>query len=64
LRSLRLTDETSYPVGNRDGGNPQRTKGWLWVLVTPVVSVFEVVLSRSQATAKALMGEDCSGIVT
>lgn len=58
------SDETSYPQGNRDGGNPQRIKGWLWVLVTPLVSFFEVVLSRSQATAKALIGEQFSGIVT
>jgi transposase len=62
-QSVMHSDETSYPVGNRDGGNPQRTKGWLWVLVTPMVSFFEVVLSRSQATAKALMGEDFAGIV-
>jgi transposase len=57
------SDETSYPQGNRDGKNPQRTKGWLWVLVTPLVSFFEVVLSRSQATAKALIGQTVSGIV-
>lgn len=58
------SDETSYPVGNRDGGNPQRTKGWLWVLVTPLVSFFEVVLSRSQVTAQALIGQAFPGIVT
>ena len=57
------SDETSYPQGNRDGENPQRTKGWLWVLVTPLVSFFEVVLSRSQAAAKALIGEQFTGIV-
>jgi transposase len=57
------SDETSYPQGNRDRENPQRTKGWLWVLVTPLVSFFEVVLSRSQATAKALIGEQFPGIV-
>jgi hypothetical protein len=34
------------------------------VLVTPFVSFFEVVLSRSQATAKALIGEQFPGIVT
>ena len=63
-QSAMHSDETSYPVGNRDGGNPQHTKGWLWVLVTPLVSFFEVVLSRSQATAKALIGEPFPGIVT
>ena len=56
-------DETGFVQGNRDGQNPQRKKGWLWVLVTPLVSFFEVVLSRSQATAKALIGESFSGIV-
>ncbi|NER01047.1 MAG: IS66 family transposase, partial [Cyanothece sp. SIO2G6] len=57
------SDETSFPQGNRDGGNPNRTKGWMWVLVTPLVSFFEVVLSRSQQTAKDLIGEAYSGIV-
>ncbi len=57
------SDETSFPQGNRDGGNPKRSKGWLWVLATPLVSFFEVVLSRSQETAKALIGESFSGIV-
>ncbi|NEQ44531.1 MAG: IS66 family transposase [Leptolyngbya sp. SIOISBB] len=54
------SDETGFPQGNRDGGNPHRTKGWMWVLV----SFFEVVLSRSQQTAKALIGEAYEGIVT
>ena len=57
------SDETSFRQGNRDGGNPQRTQGWLWVLVTPLVSFFEVALSRSQQTAKALIGESYGGIV-
>ena len=56
-------DETGFVQGNRDGQNPQHKKGWLWVLVTPLMSFFEVVLSRSQATAKALIGEHFSGIV-
>lgn len=58
------SDETSFPQGNRDGRNPKRTKGWLWVLVTPLVSFFEIVLSRSQETAKALIGDSYGGIVT
>lgn len=36
----------------------------MWVLVTPLVSFFEVVFSRSQQTAKDLIGESYSGIVT
>ena len=58
------SDETSFGQQNRDGSNPQQAKGWLWVLSTPLVSFFEVVLSRSQATAKALIGEAYEGIVT
>ena len=62
-QAVKHSDETGFAQGNRDGQNPQRKKGWLWVLVTPLVSFFEVVLSRSQATAKALIGESFSGIV-
>ncbi len=57
------SDETGFSQGNGDGLNPSRTKGWLWVLVTPCVKVFSVVLSRSQATAKALIGEAFKGIL-
>ena len=62
-QAVKHSDETSFVQGNRDGQNPQQKTGWLWVLATPLVSVFEVVLSRSQATAKALIGEGFSGIV-
>ena len=61
---LLYSDETSFPQGNRDGKNPQKTKGWLWVLVTPLVSFFEVALSRSQEIAQRLIGEEFAGIVT
>lgn len=57
------SDETGFSQGNGDGLNPSRTKGWLWVLVTPLVKVFSVVLSRNRATAKALIGESFKGIV-
>ena len=58
------SDETRFRQGNGDGLNPNQTKGWLWVLVTPLVSFFSVVLSRSQSTAKTLLGEEFEGIVT
>ena len=61
---LLHSDETSFTQGNRDGHNPEGRTGWLWVLVTPLVSVFEVVLSRSQDTAKHLIGEAFEGIVS
>jgi hypothetical protein len=55
------SDETGFAQGNQDGGNPEQCRGWLWVLVTPLVSVFVVALSRSQATAKQILGEAFSG---
>ena len=57
------SDETGFSQGNGDGLNPKKTKGWLWVLVTPLVVVFSVALSRSQATAKALLTENFKGIL-
>lgn len=57
------SDETGFSQGNGDGLNPTSTKGWLWVLATPLVKVFSVVLSRSQETAKALIGEAFKGIL-
>lgn len=56
-------DETSFPQGNCDGHNPDERKGWLWVMVTPLVTLFEVCLSRSQESAKALLGESFAGIL-
>lgn len=56
-------DETSFGQGNRDGKNPQGTKGWLWVMVTPLVSYFAVCLSRSGAVCQQLLGDAFAGIV-
>lgn len=61
---LLHSDETSFKQGNRDGRNPTRKQGWLWVLVTPLVSFFEVALSRSQETAQQLIGKEYDGIVS
>ncbi len=63
IQTFVHSDETGFSQGNGDGLNPSRTKGWLWVLVTPKIKVFSVVLSRSQATAKALIGEAFKGIL-
>jgi len=57
------SDETSFRQGNADGKNPTGTRGWLWVLVTPLVCYFQVLLSRSQAAAKTMLGEAFSGNV-
>lgn len=57
------SDETSFSQGNSDGHNPENKRGWLWVMVTPLVSYFEVFLSRSAASAQAFLGESVEGVV-
>ncbi|MGH2413309.1 MAG: IS66 family transposase [Microcystaceae cyanobacterium] len=57
-------DETSFAQGNSDGNNPTGRKGWLWVMVTPLVSYFEVFLGRSGAVCRQLLGEVFTGIVS
>ena len=56
-------DETGAPTGNADGGNPDGRRGWQWVMVTPVVTVFLQGLSRSTAAAIELLGDAFGGIV-
>jgi transposase len=54
-------DETGFVQGNADGGNTERRKGWLWVAVTQLVTVFLVQLSRGQEAARTLLGAAFSG---
>lgn len=61
--AVKHSDETGFRQGNSDGRNPTNKRGWLWVIVTPLVSYFEVFLSRSQASARALLGEVPNGVV-
>ncbi|MGB3546668.1 MAG: IS66 family transposase [Saprospiraceae bacterium] len=61
--ALKHSDETGFCQGNSDGQNPTGKRGWLWVIVTPLVSYFEVLLSRSQASAQQLLGVPASGVV-
>lgn len=56
-------DETSFDQGNTDGKNPKGSKGWLWVMVTPLVSYFAVCLSRSGAVCQQLLGDTFTGII-
>jgi len=56
-------DETGFRQGSSDGNNPKKTRGWLWVMVTPLVSYFAVFLSRSQTVAQELLGNDYGGVV-
>ena len=57
-------DETSFAQGNADGNNPTAKKGWLWVVVTPLVCFFQVLLSRSQQAAQDILGAGFAGFVT
>jgi transposase len=57
------SDETSFSQGNCDGNNPKQQQGWLWVVVTKLISIFEVSLNRGQVTAKQMIGEQYPGIV-
>jgi hypothetical protein len=68
LRDARLQpvvymDEIGAPTGNADGGNPDGRRGWLWVLMTPKLTVFSQGLSRSSAAAMELLGPSFGGIV-
>ena len=56
-------DETGAPMGNADGGNPDGKRGWQWVMVTTVVTVFMQGLSRSASAAIELLGDAFGGIV-
>lgn len=57
-------DETSFAQGNNDAQNPKHRKGWLWVMVTPLVSYFAVFLSRSGQVCHQLLGATFTGIVS
>ena len=54
---LRAAVETGAPTGNADGGNPDGKRGWQWVMVTTVVTVFVQGLSCSAAAAIELLGD-------
>jgi transposase len=56
-------DETSFNQGNIDGSNPSLRKAWLWVAVTPLVTFFEIALTRCTQGAKDLLGENFGGIL-
>ena len=53
---LRAAVETGAPTGNADGNNPTGKRGWQWVMVTAVVTVFVQGLSSSTAAAIELLG--------
>jgi transposase len=57
-------DETGFKQKNGDGQNKEKKSGWLWVVVTPLIIFFEVILSRSSEAAQSILGEDFGGFVT
>jgi transposase len=56
-QAVRNIDETGWYQRDQD------KKGWLWVVVTPLVTVFLVALSRGGNIARALLGEESEGVV-
>jgi hypothetical protein len=56
-------DETGFNQGNIDGRNPKQSQAWLWVAVTPLVTFFEIALTRCTQAAKNLLGENFAGIL-
>lgn len=56
-------DETSFNQGNIDGCNPKQRQAWLWVAVTPIVTFFEISLTRCTQAAQNLLGENFAGIL-
>lgn len=62
-QSVLHADEASYPVGNADGNNPEGRGGWLWVLRNPLMTFFDLQLSRSGAVAQLLIGDNYNGIL-
>lgn len=53
-----------FHSSNADGKNPQGKKAWLWVAVTPLITYFQVTLSRCTKAAMDLLGENFAGILT
>ena len=49
--------------GNVDGCNSKKSQAWLWVAVTPLVTFFQIALSRCSDAARDLLGENFAGIL-
>ncbi|MEH1982700.1 MAG: IS66 family transposase [Nostoc sp.] len=56
-------DETSFSQGNMDGCNAKKSQAWLWVAVTPLVTFFQITLTRCTSAAQDLLGETFDGIL-
>jgi transposase len=57
-------DETGFNQGNGDGRNRAQASDWLWVVVSPLIICFQVILSRSREAAQLVLGPDFAGFIT
>ena len=57
-------DETGFKQRNGDGQNAAKTSGWLWVVVTPLIISFQVILSRATTAAQTVLGDTFTGFIT
>ena len=57
---VAYVDETGAPTGNADGNNPNGKRGWQWLMVTAVVTVFIQGLKRSLRAEERAAPHLCS----
>ena len=60
-QALRAVREQGQAHLDETGWREARNKAWLWVAVTPEVSVFQIARSRGASVAKKLLGENWRG---
>jgi hypothetical protein len=54
---------TQVSPGNVDGSIPKAMKGWLWVMMTSIVTVFFQSFGRSVAVANDVLGLEFARVV-
>ena len=60
VQPVAYVDETGAPTGNADGNNPNGKRGWQWLMVTAVVTVFIQGLKRSLRAEERAAPHLCS----
>jgi hypothetical protein len=48
-------------IGTADVKNPERKRGWLWVIVAPALEAFQLALSSSAEVAKRDQASSAQG---
>jgi transposase len=59
-QAVANADETGWYEGKSEG---KKQRAWLWVLTTPVVTVFKIAKSRGQDVAREMLGGGFQGIL-